>query len=109
AAVGQPRAEFTRQVLNRLVAVVNNTREEFSVWAIVIGLGWAALATGMLVALLSLLGRLRRGIHARIEASFQRLTDPRAGNPVAFRTTRVGALVQSAASVARAGVGVVRL
>jgi small-conductance mechanosensitive channel len=108
-AAGRPRGEFARQVLNRLVAVVTNAREEFRVWSIVIGLGWAALATGILMGLLSLLGHLRRRIHARVEAAFRRLTDPRAGHAVAFRTTRVGRLVQGTVAAARAGVVVVLL
>jgi small-conductance mechanosensitive channel len=109
AAVGRPRAEYTREVLNRLVAVVTTTREEFSVSSIVIGLVWAALATVILAVLLSLLGRLRRRLDARVEASFQRLTDPRAGDAVAFRTTRVGALLQGTVAVVRAGVVVMLL
>ena len=108
-AVGQSRAEYARQVLNRLVAVVTNTREEFSLWSIVIGLGWAALATAILVTLLSLLGRIRRRIDARVAASFQRLTDHRAGNGAAFHTTRVGALVQGAVALASTTVVVVFL
>jgi small-conductance mechanosensitive channel len=105
-ASGQPRAAFARQVLNRLVEVIATTREEFSGWSIVVGLGWVALASGSLAALLTLLGRLRRRIHALVEASYQRLTDPGA-DAAAFHTTRVGSLVQGVVTIATAGLAVV--
>jgi small-conductance mechanosensitive channel len=89
-AVGQPRPEFARQVQRRLVEVIRITREEFSGWSIVIGLAWAALASGILAVLLSLLGRVRRRAHARVEA--------------AFRTTRAGSMVRGTVAAAATGV-----
>jgi small-conductance mechanosensitive channel len=80
-------------VRRRLVEVIRITREEFSGWSIVIGLAWAALASGILAVLLSLLGRLRRRLRARVEA--------------AFHTTRVGSTVQGIVAVATAGVALV--
>jgi small-conductance mechanosensitive channel len=102
-AAGRPRPEFARQVRDRLVEVVTSTREEFSVWSIAIGLGWAALATAILAALLWLLARLGSRVHARVDASYQRLTaDPRVGRAAA-RATRLGPMVHSAVLVATAG------
>ena len=106
-AAGRPRLEFARRVRDRLVEVVTSTREEFSVWSIALGLGWAALATAILVALLWLLSRLGPRVHARVDASYRRLTaDPRVGRAAAARATRVGPLMHSAVVVATAGVAV---
>ncbi len=60
---GRPRPEFAQQVRDRLVEVVASTREEFTVGSIAIGLGWAALATAILAALLWLLARLGPRVH----------------------------------------------
>ena len=38
-AIGRPRAEYARQVRDRLAEVITTTREELSVWSIAIGLG----------------------------------------------------------------------
>ena len=106
-AAGRPRPEFARQVRDRLVEVVTSTREEFSVWSIAIGLVWAALATTILAAVLWLLARLVPRVHARVDASYQRLTaDPRVGRAAAARATRLGPRVHSAVAIATAGVAV---
>jgi hypothetical protein len=103
-AIGQPRAAYARQVRDRLVDVIATTREEFSGWSIAIGLGWVVLASGSLAVLLTLLGRLRRRVQASVEASYQRLTDPRARDEPVFHTSRVGSLLHGAVVVATAGV-----
>jgi small-conductance mechanosensitive channel len=104
-AVGQPRTEYARQVRDRLASVITSTREEFSVWSIAIGAGWAALATAILTGLLWLLVRLRRRAHTRVEARFHRLTDPQE-HAAAFWTTQVGSLVHGTIVVATAGLGI---
>ncbi len=106
-AAGRPRPEFARQVRDRLVEVVTSTREEFSVWSIAIGLGWAALATTVLAALLWLLARLGSRVHARVDAWYQKLTaDPRVGRAAAARATRAGPRMHRAVAVATAAVAV---
>jgi small-conductance mechanosensitive channel len=100
-AVGRPRPEFAQQVRDRLVYVITSTREEFSVWSIVMGGTWAALATGILGVLLWLLARVRRRVRRRVDTWFQRLTVP-AAEAAAFRTTRVGSLAHGTVDVAAA-------
>jgi small-conductance mechanosensitive channel len=106
-AAGRPRTEYAQQARDRLVEVVTTTREEFSSWAIAIGLAWAALATMILAALFWLLMRLGRGVQARVDAWYQRLTaDPRIGKAAARRATRVGSMVHTTIHLATAAVAV---
>ena len=104
-AVGRPRAEYSRQIRDRLVDVITTTREEFSVSSIAIGVGWTALATGILAVLLWLLARVRRRIHARVDTWFQGVTVPEA-EAAAFRATRVGSMAHGTVFLATAGVAV---
>lgn len=105
-AVGRPRAEYARQVRDRLVTIVTSTREEFTALAIVIGLGWAILATAMLTLALWLLRRAGRRIRARVDDWYGRLTaDTRVGRAAAVRATRVGTMVHSVVRLAMITVG----
>jgi small-conductance mechanosensitive channel len=104
-AVGRPRAEFAQQVRDRLVYVVTSTREEFSVWSIVIGAMWAALATGSLGAVLWVLARVRRRVRRRVDTWFQRLTVP-AAEAAAGQTTALGSMAHGTVDVAVAAVAV---
>ena len=106
-AVGRPRAQYARQVRDRLVEVISTTREEFSVWWTAIGLAWAALATAMLAVLLWLLARLGRRLHAHVETGYRRLTaDPRVGRAAAVRATRAQARLHTAVAIANTAVAV---
>jgi small-conductance mechanosensitive channel len=104
-AVGRPRPEFAQQIRDRLVYVITSTREEFSVWSIVMGGTWAALATGILGVLLWLLARVRRRVRRRVDTWFQRLTIP-AAEAVVVRTTRLGSMAHGTVDVAAAAVAV---
>jgi hypothetical protein len=75
-AVGRSRTELAREVRDRLVRVVQATREEFSPRSIAVGLVWAALATATLAILLWLVARLGRRVHARVTTWFRPLTEP---------------------------------
>jgi small-conductance mechanosensitive channel len=100
-AVGRSRAEFAQQVRDRLVDVVASTRDEFSLWSILMGATWAALATAILGVLLWLVARVRRRVRRRVDTWFQRVTVPAAEAP-AFRTTRLGGLTHRIVDVAAA-------
>ena len=106
-AVGRPRAQYARQVRDRLVEVISTTREEFSVWWTAIGLAWAALATAMLAVLLWLLARLGRRLHSHVETGYRRLTaDPIVGRAAAVRSTRAQARLHTAVSIANTAMAV---
>jgi small-conductance mechanosensitive channel len=105
AAVGRPRSEYAREVRDRLVEIIGRTREEFSAWAIAIGLGWAVLATGLLAVLWWLLARVRRQIHARVEEWLAPLTDSESQG-AAVQKTRVGSLLHGSVVVMTAAAAV---
>ena len=106
-AIGRPRAEYARQVRDRLAEVITTTREELSVWSIAIGLGRAALGTGILAVLLWLLARLGRRLHQRVEVAYQRLTaDPRVGRAAEVRATRAQRRLHTAVAIANTALAV---
>jgi small-conductance mechanosensitive channel len=102
-AVGRLRAEFAREVRERLVVVITSTREEFSAASIVIGLAWAALATILLAVLVWLVVRVSQRAEAQAGVWLQPLSSiDRDG----FRTTRLGSLVHRTVVVLTAVVAV---
>ena len=106
-AIGRPRAEYARQVRDRLADVITTTREELSVWSIAIGLGRAVLGTGILAVLLWLLARLGRRLHQRVEDAYQRLTaDPRVGRAAEVRATRAKRRLHTAVAIANTALAV---
>ncbi len=102
-AVGAVRTELARRYAGQLVAAIKAAAKATSIQAIAIGIGYALLATLVLVLLLRLIAWGFPKLYARIDLLRQmKLPELKLQNLELLSASRISTMIEAAAKVARA-------